>query len=137
MWGFVPAAIEFGADEHQVGGHSGVSVNKKEENRMRSKDYMTLFAEVGRLLCDGADSNWVMNLIAGKITETLDLKGCFIKMKNLKGDQVELLASCGLTEKFLFSKPDDTPDCVCSNLPGKTICIPRLQNGETTAKEIS
>ncbi len=101
---------------------------------MRSKDYMTLFAEVGRLLCDGADSNWVMNLIAGKITETMALKGCFIKMKNLKGDQVELLASCGLTEKFLLSKPDDTPDCVCSNLPGKTICIPRLQNGETTGE---
>ena len=101
---------------------------------MRSMDYLTLFAEVGRQLCDGTDSNWVMNFIAGKITEALDLKGCFIKMKNPKGDQIELLASCGLTDKLLFSKYDATPDCVCSNLPGEIICIPRLQDGEITGE---
>ncbi len=101
---------------------------------MRSMDYLTLFAEVGRRLCDGADGNWVMNLIAGKIAETLDLKGCLIKMKNLKGDQIELLASCGLTEKFLFNKSYDTPACVCSKLPGKTICIPGLHGVETAGE---
>ncbi|MGA2937392.1 MAG: GAF domain-containing protein [Syntrophobacteraceae bacterium] len=101
---------------------------------MRSMDYLTPFADVGRRLCDGADSNWVMNLIAGKISETLGLKGCFIKMKNPKGDQIELLASCGLTERFLFSKSGDTPDCACFNLPGKTTCIPRLQDFEITGE---
>ncbi len=52
---------------------------------MRSMDYLTPFVEVGRILCDGADSNCVMSLIAGKITKTLDLKGCFIKMKSHRG----------------------------------------------------
>ena len=124
------AAIDFTAD----GLHPQVCANEKEENRMRSMDYLTPFAEVGHRLCDGADSNWVMNLIAGQIAKTLDLKGCFIKMKNPKGDQIELLASCGLTEKFLFSKFDDTPSCVCSNLPEKTICIPRLQDIDITGE---
>ena len=96
---------------------------------MRSMDYLTLFAEVGRQLCDGTDSNWVMNFIAGKITEALDLKGCFIKLKSPRGGQIELLARCGLTDKFLFSESDDRSDCICSNLPGNTICIPRLQKG--------
>ncbi len=45
-------------------------------------DYVTPFAEVGRVLCDGADSSSVMNLIAEKITKALDLKGCYIKMKS-------------------------------------------------------
>ncbi len=40
----------------------------------------------------------------------------------------------GLSEKFLFSKSDDTPDYVCSHLPGKAMCIPRLQNGEITGE---
>ena len=101
---------------------------------MSSIDYLKPFVEVNRGLCAGADNNWVMNLIAGKITETLDLKGCFIKMKNLKGDQIELLASCGLTEKFLFNESDARPDCVCSNLPGNTICIPGFQNGHTAGE---
>jgi len=39
-----------------------------------------------------------------------------------------------LTDKLLFSKYDATPDCVCSNLPGEIICIPRLQDGEITGE---
>ncbi|MFZ0931917.1 MAG: GAF domain-containing protein [Syntrophobacteraceae bacterium] len=101
---------------------------------MRSMDYLTPFIEVGRGLCDGAESNCVMDLIAGKITKTLNLKGCFIKMKHPHGGHMELLASCGLSERFLFSRSDDTPGCVCSHLPGKTICVPKLQNGEITSE---
>ena len=101
---------------------------------MRSIDYLTPFVEVGRLLCAGADSNYVMNLIAGKITEALDLKGCFIKMKSPRGNHIELLASFGLTEKFLFSEFDDRPDCICSNMPGKIMCFPKLQNAKITGE---
>ncbi len=96
---------------------------------MNSTDYLTPFVEVGRLLCGGADSHYVMNVIAGRIAETLDLKGCFIKMKNPGGDNVELLGSYGLSEQFLFARFEDTADCVCSYLPGKTICVAKLQNG--------
>ena len=101
---------------------------------MRSMDYLTPFAEVGRGLCDGAESSSVMNLIAEKITKALNLKGCYIKMKHPQGGHMELLASCGLSEKFLFSKSDDTPDYVCSHLPGKAMCVPKLQNGEITGE---
>jgi GAF domain-containing protein len=101
---------------------------------MSSMDYFTSVADVGRILCDGADSNRVMNSIAEEITKTLDLKGCFIKMKSPGGDQIELLASNGLSRHFLFGKSDDTPDCLCAHLPGKTTCVPSLQNGESTAE---
>jgi len=119
---------------HSVCAHPEVSANEKGENPMRSMDYLTPFIEVGRGLCDGAESNCVMDLIAGKITKTLNLKGCFIKMKHPHGDHMELLASCGLSERFLFSRSDDTPGCVCSHLPGKTICVPKLQSAEITAE---
>ena len=101
---------------------------------MSSRDYLTPFVEVGRILCDGGDSNSVMGLIACEITKTLDLKGCFIKMQSPKGDQIELLASNGLSRHFLFSKSDDTPDCLCSQLPGKTACVPSLQKGANAAE---
>jgi len=131
----VPLVVEVAADGRWlVARRKFVPINK-EENSMRSTDYLSAFVEVGRGLCDGAQSNCVMNLIAEKITKTLDLKGCFIKMKDPQGDHVELLASCGLSERFLFSKSDDTPDCVCSKLPVETICIPRLQNGDITGEQ--
>lgn len=101
---------------------------------MRSIDYLTPFVEVSRILCDGAQNKCLMGLIAGKVAKTLDLKGCLIKMKGLQSDQMELLANCGLSEHFLLSKSDDVPDWVCSRLPGKTICVPSLQNDETTAE---
>jgi GAF domain-containing protein len=107
----------------------------KEEDKMRSLDYLKPFIEVGRALGEGADSYYVMNLIAGKITETLDLKGCFIKMKTSQGDRIELVASCGLTEKFLFSESYDGSDCVCSGMPGKTMCFPQLQSVDITGEK--
>lgn len=108
--------------------------NLSEGTRMavspHSADYLTPFLEVGCALCEGADSGSVMNLIVQKITKTLDLKGCFIKMKNPQGDYLELLASCGLSESFLFSGLDDTSDSICFNLPAKTICVSRLEEVE-------
>jgi len=97
---------------------------------MCSIDYLTPFVEVGRALCDGADNYSVMNLIAKRITQTLGLKGCFIKMKSAQGDRLETLSSFGLTENFLFSDPSNVPGGVCFQLPQGTICLPNLQNGE-------
>lgn len=97
---------------------------------MGSRDYLTPFVEVGRALCDGADNYSVMHLIARRITETLELKGCFIKMKSPQGEKLELLSSYGLTESFLFSEPGSTEDCVCDRLPENTVCIPLLQSRE-------
>ncbi len=104
---------------------------------MRSIDYLTPFVEVSRTLCDGAESKCLMGSIAGKIAKTLDLKGCFIKMKGFETDKMELLASCGLSEHFLLSKSDDVAECVCSNIPGRIICVPNLTNdGMTVEKEL-
>jgi GAF domain-containing protein len=102
---------------------------------MCSKDYLTPFVEVGRALCDGADNRSVMNCIAMRITKTLDLKGCIIKMKSAPGDRIEVLASCGLSETFLFSEPCNAADCFCSHLPQKAFCVPRLQNGEIVGEQ--
>jgi GAF domain-containing protein len=101
---------------------------------MSTIDYLTPFAEVSRAISDGADINCTMSLIAGKIAKTLDLKGCFIKMKQPGGGHIELVASVGLSERFLLNKSEDTSDCVCSRLPQETVCVPKIQNGELTGE---
>jgi GAF domain-containing protein len=90
---------------------------------MLSPDYLAPFVEVGRALCDGVDTNSVMNLIARRTVETLSVDGCFIKMKGSTGDRLELLSSYGLGEDFLFSAPSSSPDSVCFRLPEAMVCL--------------
>lgn len=101
---------------------------------MCSDDYLSPFVEVGRALCDGADNYSVINLIARRITEVLKLKGCLIKMLNPKGDKLVLISSYGLSENFLFGEHQDSPDSICSIMPGDVRCLPNLQNGEIIAE---
>ncbi len=103
---------------------------------MCSTDYLTPFVEVGRALCDGADNYSVMNLIARRITETLGLKGCFVKMRDAQSGRPEMLASFGLSEHFLFRKPSTAPESLCCRLPESLIRIAQLRaTGHTSEEE--
>ena len=95
---------------------------------MCSTDYLKPFVDVGRLLCEGADRDYIMNTIVGKIAETLGLKGCFVKMKDPVTKRIELLAGFSLSERFL--RFEETPSSVCSGLPEKTICVARIEDSE-------
>jgi GAF domain-containing protein len=102
---------------------------------MCAKDYLTPFVEVGRALCDGADNRSVMNLIAGRITETLSLKGCMIRMKASRSDDIELISSYGLSENFLFRDSGVIPECACARLPSVVVSVPRLQSMEMAGEQ--
>ena len=98
---------------------------------MCSMDYLTAFEEIGRALCDGVDNYSIINLIARRIAETLQLKGCLIKMLNLQQDRLELLSSFGLSECFLFGKAQNSPDSFCLQLSEAVRCLPDLQTAES------
>ena len=98
--------------------------------KMSARDYLTPFVEVGRALSDNVDNYSVMNLIAQRITETLQLKGTFIKLKGAEGEGLELVSSHGLSEHFLLSEPVRTPDSVCFQIPSDVKCFPNIQENE-------
>lgn len=102
---------------------------------MSSTDFLAPFVEVSRAMCDGADSYTVMHLIARRITETLGLKGCFIKLKAESGDLLEMVSSYGFTEHFLFFDPKRAPDGLCFRLPDALICFPRLEDETVTPEQ--
>ncbi|MDR3557822.1 MAG: GAF domain-containing protein [Syntrophobacteraceae bacterium] len=93
---------------------------------MSPMDYLTPFLEVGRAIIDGDGNDRVMSLIAEAVTKTLELKGCMIKMKAYKGEHIEMLASNGLSERFLFGKSDYASNWVCSSLPEEPLCFSNL-----------
>ncbi|MGD2030244.1 MAG: GAF domain-containing protein [Desulfobacterales bacterium] len=123
---------------------------------MSSPDYLTPFAEANRAICEGADERKVLNLVTRFVTETLNIKGCFIKIKSPEGEQVEretqaldfgrssirvkfsqdkqleLVSSFGLSEDFIYSELSDSPDSLFSRIPEDTFAIRDIRKMEKT-----
>ncbi len=121
---------------------------------MRQRDYLSAFAETNRAICDGANERMAMNLITRRVTETLNLKGCLIKLKPREiermerksdalklggshyrvqfpeGERLELLSSFGLSEDFIYSNTHDSPDSLFYRIPEKTIAIADIEKIE-------
>lgn len=97
---------------------------------MSTREYLMPFVEVGRALSDQTDGHSVVNLIARRITETVGLKGCFIKMKRPGGGSLELLGSFGLSEHFLLSEANRSPGSLFSSLPAETQIVADVKAAE-------
>jgi GAF domain-containing protein len=123
---------------------------------MSQRDYLSAFAETNRAICEGANEQKVMNLITRRIAETLNIKGCLIKLKPGKiervehesdalklggrtsniqfpeGERLELLSSFGLSEDFIYSSIHSSQDSLFYRIPTKTIAIADIDKIETT-----
>jgi GAF domain-containing protein len=108
------------------------NISCKKEYSMTTKDYLKPFVEVGRALSDGADHSSVMELIMQRTAETLDLNGCFSKMLSREGN-LELLSSHGLSEYFLFTRPEGHLENFCFMLPDGVKCFSDTRNTEELA----
>ncbi len=121
---------------------------------MGQRDYLSAFAEANRSICEGADERIVMNLITKRVTETLDLKGCMIKLnpaaiermeyksdairlggsplrsQSLEAERLELLSSYGLSQNFIYSGIHGLSDSQFSQIPKKTVAVADIEKTE-------
>lgn len=123
---------------------------------MSQRDYLSAFAETNRAICEGANEQKVMNLITRRMAETLNIKGCLIKLKPGKierverksdalklggrtsqiqfpeGERLELLSSFGLSEDFIYSSIHSSQESMFYRIPPKTIAIADIDKIERT-----
>ncbi len=102
---------------------------------MPSPDYLKPFMELNRALGYGVDQGSLMNLIARRIVETLGIKGCLIKMKSPSSGSLELAAGYGLSELFLFARPEALSQSICFQLPDQVRCFATAQDFEEVAEQ--
>lgn len=112
---------------------------------MCTRDYLTPFAVVNRAICEGVDEREVMNLMTRFVTETLNLSGCFIKIRTpeeeeriqkkdsldlgrsdykikfSQGKRLELISSYGLSERFLYSRVLNSEQSFLNQIPNENI----------------
>jgi len=91
---------------------------KPEEER-----YFDSFREVVKAVNSTLDRQEVLDLLVRNITQVMDLKASAIRLLNPKKRTLELVASHGLSEKYLNKGPVDADQSISDAMEGKTISV--------------
>lgn len=89
----------------------------------RSLDYFRTLHEVTRAILSSIDSHRVMQLIVEKVITILQVKASALRLINETTHELELLASRGLSERFLRKGPPHTDRSIRETLEGVPVLI--------------
>jgi transcriptional regulator with GAF, ATPase, and Fis domain len=108
------------------------------ENRIN----IDIFKAVTRAVAHSDDLDIMTNHLAQLLTAGLDIKGCAIFVLNAVTEELEILASFGLSAKYLTKGPLSTPKSIRETFQGEPVVIAdvslkhkRLQYPDEARKE--
>jgi signal transduction protein with GAF and PtsI domain len=85
--------------------------------------YFDSFREVVKAVNSTLDLQEVLNLLVNNVTQVMDLKGSAIRLLDPRQRALELVASHGLSKKYLNKGPVDADKSIADAIKGKTISI--------------
>ena len=89
------------------------------ENRIN----IDIFKAVTRSIAHSEDLDVMTNHLAQLLTASLDIKGCAIFVLNAVTEELEILASFGLSAKYLTKGPLSTPKSINETFQGNPVVI--------------
>jgi signal transduction protein with GAF and PtsI domain len=95
--------------------------------------YLRSFIEISKTLGSTLAVNEVLDLIVRQTTDAMSLKGATIRLVDPKTNTAELMASVGLSDKYLNKGPVDLDKSITDALSGRPVAIydvatdPRMQ----------
>ena len=107
----------------------------------QSLQYFRALHEITRAILSTLDSQQVMELIVERVTGLLNVKAAALRLINESTKELELLASKGLSEKFLTKGPPHADKSIQETLKGVPVLIedtasdPRLEYPTETVAE--
>ncbi len=107
----------------------------------RSLEYFRALHEITRAILSTLDSRQVMELIVGRVTGLMKVKAAALRLINESTNELELLASKGLSERFLTKGPPHADKSIQETLKGVPVLIVdsasdlRLEYPEETLQE--
>jgi len=114
------------------------------DDAQQSLQYFRALHEITRAILSTLDSKQVMELIIGRVTDLLHVKAAALRLINESTNELELLASKGLSERFLTKGPPHADRSIQETLKGVPVLIedttsdPRLEYpAETVAEGIA
>jgi GAF domain-containing protein len=111
---------------------------------LKSLGYFRTLHEVTRAILSTLDSKQVVQLIVDKVIRIMQVKASALRLRNENTHELELIATSGLSEKFLAKGQPHTDQSISETLAGKPVLItdtandPRLEYpAETVAEGIA
>ncbi len=111
---------------------------------LKSIEYFRTLHEVTRAILSTLDSKQVIQLIVDKVIHIMQVKASALRLRNEVTHELELVATTGLSEKFLAKGQPHTNQSISETLAGKPVLItdtandPRLEYpAETVAEGIA
>ncbi|MBI5055239.1 MAG: GAF domain-containing protein [Nitrospirae bacterium] len=100
-------------------------VNAKhfESELSKEKEYLKVFQEVTKAVSSSLKANEVLNMIVRKIPEVMNLKAATVRLLDSTGKSLKLVASFGLSEKYLNKGPVDAEKNVTEALKENPVAI--------------
>ena len=110
---------------------------------MKTQDrlYFESFREVVKAVNSTLDRQEVLDVLVSNVAQVMDLKACAICMLHGKRRTLELLASHGLSEKYINKGPLDADKSIADAMLGETVSVysatedSRIQYPQEAAKE--
>lgn len=100
-----------------------VNAKQFEKEISREKEYLRVFEEVTGAVSSTLHTTEVMNMIVRKIPEVMGLKAATIRLLDMTGKKLRLVAAHGLSERYLNRGPVDTEENIIEALNEKPVAI--------------
>ena len=111
---------------------------------IKSLGYFRTLHEVTRAILSTLDSRQVVQMIVDKVISIMQVKASALRLRNETTHELELIATAGLSEKFLAKGQPHTDQSISETLAGRPVLItdtandPRLEYpAETVAEGIA
>ncbi|RPI36800.1 MAG: GAF domain-containing protein [Nitrospiraceae bacterium] len=93
------------------------------ERQYREIQYLKTMEEIAKAISSTPDMREVLDMIAKKIPSIMKTKAATIRLLDMSGKKLELVAAHGLTEKYLNRGPVDAEESISFALEGKPVAI--------------
>ena len=126
---YTPEPREFSSEEinsaEALAEMGAIAIENARMYEKIKRDYETLmsFREAVKAVNSTLDLQAVLNLLVKNMVQAVQLMACAIRLLDPKKRTLELVASHGLSEKYLNKGPVDTDKSISDAMEGKTISI--------------
>ena len=114
--------VDFGFAVAELGAQA-ISNAMMYESRTKELNFLKGLLEVSKAVNSALDVKKVLNLLVKTVTTALDIKGAGVRLLDEKRQRMELVASYGLSDRYITKGPVGADKSITDAMMGKAVSI--------------
>jgi signal transduction protein with GAF and PtsI domain len=119
---FTMEEVDFACSVAELGAQA-ISNARMYETRTMELNFLKGLLQVSKAVNSALDVKKVLNLLVKTVTTALDIKGAGVRLLDEKRQQMELVASYGLSDRYINKGPVGTDKSITDAMLGKAVSI--------------